>query len=498
MLLRAVNALALALAMAAPAGAAEPATGPLRIHPTNPRWFADPAGRAVVLVGSHTWANFQELGMPGDPPFDFDGYVAMLEANHHNFVRLWTWEHPWRASWTNDPIVISPMPYPRPGPGLVADGQPKFDLDRWNEAYFERLRDRVRRLGARGLYVSVMLFQGWSLNKAGSKEGDPFLAHPFNGAANVNGVDVLYRSNQDEDDRPTLHSLGNPAVLARQEAYVRKVVDTVNDLDNVLYEIANEGGATPWTYHMIRFVRDYERTKPKQHPVGMTHRISPPTQTNRDLFASPADWISPSGEPQDWAAPGSVYLQDYKEDPPASDGTKVVVNDTDHLWGHGGPQYWAWKSFTRGLHSIFMDPWQHLPGRLVRENVEWMFLKGGISKDQRDYPDWALIRRGLGQVRRYAERMDLAAMAPRGDLVSTRFCLASPGREYLVYFPQGGTATLDLTDATGELAVEWYLPLLDRTLVGPEALAGGRHEVITAPFSGDAVLYLKARAPRAR
>jgi len=36
------------------------------------------------------------------------------------------------------------------------------------------------------------------------------------------------------------HSLLDPTVIALQEAYVRQVVDAVNDLDNVLYEISNE------------------------------------------------------------------------------------------------------------------------------------------------------------------------------------------------------------------------------------------------------------------
>jgi hypothetical protein len=40
-----------------------------------------------------------------------------------------------------------------------------------------------------------------------------------------------------------LHSMHNLQVLRHQESYVRKVVDTVNDLDNVLYEIINEGGS---------------------------------------------------------------------------------------------------------------------------------------------------------------------------------------------------------------------------------------------------------------
>ena len=45
-----------------------------------------------------------------------------------------------------------------------------------------------------------------------------------------------------------VHTLGDPRILAAQERYVRKVVDTVNGYDNVLYEIANESGtfSTAW------------------------------------------------------------------------------------------------------------------------------------------------------------------------------------------------------------------------------------------------------------
>ena len=43
------------------------ATGPLRVHPKNPRYFTDGSGRAVYLTGSHTWSNLQDQG-PKDPP----------------------------------------------------------------------------------------------------------------------------------------------------------------------------------------------------------------------------------------------------------------------------------------------------------------------------------------------------------------------------------------------------------------------------------------------
>jgi hypothetical protein len=62
---------------------ATPATGPLTPCKENPRYFADPTGKAVYLTGSHTWNNLQDMG-PTDPPaaFDFTGYLDFLERHH--------------------------------------------------------------------------------------------------------------------------------------------------------------------------------------------------------------------------------------------------------------------------------------------------------------------------------------------------------------------------------------------------------------------------------
>jgi hypothetical protein len=57
---------------------------------------------------------------------------------------------------------------------------------------------------------------------------------------------------------------------------MRKVVDSVNDLDNILYEIVNESGtySTHWQYDFINSIKSYQSAKPKQHPVGMTYQWS--------------------------------------------------------------------------------------------------------------------------------------------------------------------------------------------------------------------------------
>ena len=118
---------------------------------------------------------------------------------------------------------------------------------------------------------------------------------------------------------------------------MRKVIDTVNDLDNVLYEISNENhfDSLPCEVHFLNYVRQYERGKPKQHPVGLTSNGGGGRDDTARLFASSADWISPN-----------TLANDYKENPPAAKGRAVIISDTDHLWGLGGSTTWVWKSFT--------------------------------------------------------------------------------------------------------------------------------------------------------
>jgi len=160
-------------AMRARAQERREAIGPLRIHPQNPRYFADGGGRAVYLTGSHTWSNLQDQG-PKDPPkpFDYEGYLNFLLERNHNVIRLWAWEQARWARWSDGKTpnpsdwFIRPNPYARTGPGMALDGKPKFDLKRWDDSYFDRLRTRVRTAGERGVYVSVMLFQGWSSAKS--------------------------------------------------------------------------------------------------------------------------------------------------------------------------------------------------------------------------------------------------------------------------------------------------------------------------------------------
>jgi len=457
--------------------------GPLRVHKENPRYFADRDGKAVLLTGSHNWSNIQEIFSPDEEKeFDYRAYLEWLAGFGHNYTRGWHWEATHWNGFTRpgEFSPVRPLPYARTGPGTALDDGPKFDLTRYNQNYFDRLRHRVIEAGDYGIYFSVMLFQGFSVDRRAEHPTDnPWDGHPFNRANNINGIDG---SAGNPEGGRAIHTLKIPEVTRLQEAYVRKIIDTVNDLDNVIYEIGNEHyeESFEWQCHMVNYIRGYEKTKPKQHLIGMTSGGgSNDAVTNSQLFSSPADWIAPRQNNEDFSA-------SYMDDPPVNNGRKVIVADTDHLWGVGGNIGWAWKSFMRGLHTALMDPYEPLHG--LENYAVWAPL------NFRNHPAWDPVRRNMGYTRYFAERVNLAAMIPRPELASSRYCLAQYGREYLVYVPQEKEICIDLGEGGG-FSVVW-LDTQTGMLTEGDHITGKGELKLNVPVTGSAVVLLRKKERR--
>jgi hypothetical protein len=494
------------------------AVGPLAVSTANPRYFTptsgDGAGRAVYLTGSHIWNNLHD-GMgpgaegPAEPEiFDYDGYLRFLTERGHNFIRLWRWEQiRSQAAGGGFHLDMTPQPWARPGPGDAADGKPKFDLERFDPSFFDRLRERVVKAGDAGIYVGVMFFEGWALHL--SPPPYHVEGHPFHALNNVNGIGAA-----SIDDLQVLPL--DPRIQAVQEAYLRKVVDTLHDLPNVLWEVANEscgggsvtedfarvlgmseppswGDSTDWQYWVIDTVKRHEADRRYDgHPIGMTMQfpVADQTQVNEPLLRSRAEWISPGYDDEMFTAgrhptaPGSPPSR-WFADPPAADGTKVIIADTDHYAPGDGDALWAWKSFLRGHHPILMD----------------FGLIGGLEPTGESNPEaggpppfefYEPARRAMGDTRRYAERINLVATEPRGDLSSTGYALANPGEEYLVLEPNGDGRTFTVEVTAGRYSAEWFGVSSRETAVADAVAVDAEGPVgFSSPWgSGPAVLYL--------
>lgn len=486
------------------------AMGPLVASKTNPRYFAvgsADAHEVVYLTGSHFNNNFHDGAGPGPDcaasaeEFDYPGYLTFLEAHGHNFIRLWRWEHfKSQVAGGQFHMCMSPQPWPRAGAAAATDGKPKFDLSRFDPVYFDRLRARVVAAGVAGIYVDVMLFDGHALHL--SSTPDNVEGHPFHAANNVNGIGIT--SIVDYQVLPL-----DPRIQELQEAYLRKVVDTIQDLPNVLYEVVNEssgdtadsvklpdgsslatpiGDSTTWQYWVIDFVKQYEAQKGyARHPIGMTmqYPVADQRAVNDPLFKSRADWVSPGfDEPPSAAAPGSGPAPGrWLTSPPANEGVKVVLSDTDHYSPFKSDAAWAWKSFLRGHNPVLYD----------------MGIMNGVNPPDRaagplSYESFEPARYAMGDTLRYARRVKLIELRPRGELCSTDYALANPGHEYLALQPSDAVEAFTLELAAGTFAVEWYSVKTRETAAGAAVtIERDGKKSFTAPFGGGggAVLYLK-------
>jgi hypothetical protein len=464
-----------------PLSGPDAAAGPLVVSAANPRYFTVGSGGAadrkvVYLTGSHVWNNFHDGLGPGatcgaeENPYS--AYLELLRDHGHNVIRLWRWEH--FSSVLTGPsgtfhLCMTPQPWARTGSGTASDGQPRFDLSRFDQAYFDRLRDRVIAAGNQGSYVSVMFFDGFCLQLCAPPTN--LAGHPFYGGNNTNGIGIA--SVRDYQVLPL-----DPRIQQIQAAYLRKVVDTVHDLPNVLYEVANEspgnpdselGDSTQWQYWVIDYVKRYEASRGyDRHPVGMTmqYPVADQSRVNEPLLNSPADWISPGFDDQ-------YFDGRWYTDPLASDGRKVIISDTDHYAAGLGDALWAWKTFLRAHNPILMD--------------------FGIIDAANPGGDWEPAQLAMGDTRRHANLVKLIDMQPRGDLSSTGYALANPGSQYLVLQPSDSPAAFTVTLAAGMYAVRWHSLNTSETK-GAGSLTVGSQQAIsfTAPFAGGpAVLHVK-------
>jgi hypothetical protein len=393
---------------------------PLRVNPQNTLFFDDGSGKAVYLAGHQIFVDLQDnsfnkaLIRNKRRTLDWNEYLDFVTAHDFNYIRNWIiWSTGSGSMASVNKAIARPMPYKRiEGYGKAKDGGDKFDLEQFDETFFSRMRSRCEDLQKHGVYVSIMLFEVYGFLE-GEACGNPrqtlWDGNVFNRANNVNGIDTDY--NNDGKGIEFFYTQ-DKRVLDLQKRYVRKVIETVGDLDNMLYEIANELYAPQWQYDMIEFIKKCEQSRPKQHlvlmsPGGRTQTGGWKLMQPELVMKSPADCFAVAGS---WN--GGAYS---KKNPPANGAGKPGIVDMDHVSPGSSDVGYVWSALTRGYHfSLYDKPFE---------------------KPDMEGPAWQRIRYNVSQAAAYAKRMDLSKAHPRADLATAGFCLACPGEQYIVYQP---------------------------------------------------------------
>ena len=443
----------------------------LSIYSSNPAYFQSPDGQPVLMMGDYEASWVAPTGIPIDPNLDYVVFFDTLKANHLNFAKLWI-NYGVEAEYDSETPFdeyhrFNILPYLRVGPGLAKDGRPKYDLTQFNPYYFERVAAACAAARERGIYLHLVLIDGWIF-----RVPELWRYHAYNIDNNVNHVDGdPKRTGMSTDPEQGSCSLGNTGVLEVEKAYIRHIVDAVNEFDNILFEVSNENYYNlRWELSLAEYVHEYEKSKPRRHLV------MPLDLPDHDYGGITYSAAAENDHTKSWKTWDLAQLHAQLL---AARGLKQpLIYDTDGIVSSDNPlqRKGFWTAFVSGGHVDYTDD----------------SFQPEVGGDERG-PRRAEIRRQLGHLADFTRQVRFWEMHP-ADLIRSgvAYVLASQS-EAVLYLPQGGSVDVDLKGMPGSLCAKWFNPR--NGLFGESsAVTGGKTQHFTAPDLHDWVLYLQAEA----
>jgi hypothetical protein len=454
----------------APVSLAEEAR-PIALHPENPRYFVF-RGKPVFLLTSG-----EHYGAVLNRDFDFAPYLDELHARGFNLTRTFSGtyrEVPGSFKIRHNTLAPGPGRYAAPWarstkPG-AADGGNKFDLDTWDEAYFERLKRFCTEAARRGIVVEYVLFcpfynDGlWAVN-------------PLNSRNNVNGVGTMPSTE--------VYTLKHPKMVARHEAFVRKVVDVLKEFDNLYYEICNEpyfgGVELDWQRRIARTIAESEANlKPRSR-----HLIAQNVANGSARVDRPFPEVSLFNF--HYATPPRVLAENA--------GLKRAIGDDET--GFKGTADRAYR----------VEGWSFLlAGGSAYSNLDYSFTtdhEDGTAPVESPTPGGGGpgLRKELAILGRFLAGFDFVRMAPDPALIvsgvpakGAAYGLAEPGRAYAIYVAGGTQTELGLQLPAGRYRAEWVDTHTGAVAKGADLDHTGGRIVLASPrYIEDIALRIVAR-----
>jgi hypothetical protein len=466
------------------------AADPIRLHPDNPHYF-EFRGKPTVLITSG-----EHYGAVLNLDFDYKRYLKTLAADRLNMTRVFTGAY--REGPESFGIAANTLapahnrfiaPWPRTDVPGAFDGLTRFDLSRWNDAYFARLRDFMKEAAAHGIVVELALFcpfyrdEMWNLS-------------PLNAVNNVNGIGNYKREQ--------VYTLKDPEMQRVQDALVKKIVAELRSFDNLMYEISNEPYAhnliTPeWERHIAGVIAEAEAAFPARQKHLITQNIA---NGSRKV---------PDPNPR-----VSVFNFHYSR-PPQSVGMN---------WDLKRPIGCNETGFDGQADATYrVQAWEFiLAGGALFNNLDYSF-----SPDREDgtysYPAGqpgggsVALRKQYRVLRDFMDSIDFIRMSPKSDFVkqvragvgseASAWALGSAGKAYAVYLHHGAqrkekpryfvdatprTAQLTIDLPAGDYSIQWVDPKSGKA-TGSERIAhkGGTRDIASPEYTEDIALRMKAR-----
>lgn len=392
---------------------------PIQVDPANPHYYLF-NGRPTVLITSA-----EHYGAVVNLDFDYVKYLDALKASGMNYTRI----YPGAVLELVDeyakgnPLGPKPqrtiVPWARSSqPGHIYGGN-KYDLDKWDPAYFARLKDFIAQAGERGIVVEICFFnseyvQNWPIS-------------PLYYENNLQGVGKC--------DFEDFQTLKHPDLLRRQTDYVSKITREVNAFDNVILEICDEPSnftphavAGPWVGHLLQAVHDTEARLPNLHLIAQ--EVEGPLGGPVDFSPSPLL---------------SIIVGQYVWGGDADSDQMGGMKGLDYEYGHNKPielnetaYYPAWYVNTDPVAASRVEAWEFMVGG----GASFNHLNSRFTAEDPagNTPDDAQVMAALRHLKSFISSFDFDKMRADTSFVASgvpagAYCrgMSRPGEQYALY-----------------------------------------------------------------
>jgi len=361
-----------------------------------------------------------------------------------------------------------------------ADGL--YDLDQWNEEYWQRFSHLLRLTAEGDIIVQIELWDRFDHST------DKWEIDPFNPKNNVNytpeesGLALEYPNHPGRNEQPFFYTVpalqNNQVVLPYQEAFIDKVLSLSLQYDHVLYCMDNETSGDPaWAQYWS------ERVRKKAREVGVQVELTEmwdnwdvKTDTHRATLDYPERYTFVDISQNSWQQgqtnwDNAQFVRRYIADRPRPINSTKIYGAETH------------KRSDRGITSTHST------------RTFWRNIVGGFASSRFHRPPSGL---GLGEqsqahiqsARMLADILDFFNAEPDADsqLLQNRqpdqaYLTRITGRQYAVYFTDGGEVGLDLGDAPSAFILRW-LDIADSSWTEATRIEGGATIFLEAPGAG--------------
>ena len=367
----------------------------------------------------------------------------------------------------------------------------KYDLDRFNEEYWQRFEDFLRMTHDRDIIVQIEVFDPWDLFEDHEAQGG-WSRNPLNPTNNINYTEaesglptvVDYAPGGAPSDHPFYSSVpeldNNQLFFGYQKAFVDRLLSLSLEYPNVIYCIQNESGeelafGDYWADYIHQKAQDAGR---KVYVTDMRRNANLRASDHYHTYDNEKRFNYLDVSQNSWMTGQHhhdqiLFVRDYISDAPRPINTvKIYNNDGDE------------ESVSRFFRIFFAGGASarfHRPAFRDDIDAQEISTNWGLALGPRAQ---TTIRSG----RMLMDSFDVFASRPDNDLLSERddneaYALANRGQQYAVYFPDGGNVVLNVSDAQGRLQLRW-LNINTSTWQETQYAEGGGSITLQAPGSG--------------